>query len=597
MLVLMAWQFWSEAAPWFWKSADCTVLESGVREVEPGGDYAFSVRYAYAAGPLSAVESAKREGDTYAIGYDGGADYSDALRLALRHPPGSRTTGYVDPADPTRAVLEREVPWVLFMTPVPVAFIAIGVGGLWFTWRGTDGAKAAGAAPISSGASAGKVSAKGAWVLVAFFGVFFVVGIAVMAALGGGVLDALSARSWTPVPATVVSSHVRTHRGDSTTYSVNVLYAYRVNDKEYRSNRYGFMGGSSGGYEGKRQLVGQYAPGTRFTAYVNPGDPVDAVIERGWTWDMLLVLVPLVFITIGGVGMFFSARHARRATAAAAAGTAACVRPLGTGRPASEGRYVVPARPSPSRAGARAATLKPRQSPAAKLVGFSVFALIWNGILSVFLYQVFKGWLSGRGEVCVSIFLVPFVAVGLFAIAGALHSLLSLFNPRCEVTLEPAGVELGGAVEVKWLFNGRYDRIERLVLRVEGREEATYRQGTTTHTDKNVFALHELTDTTRAVDIRAGKTRWAVPTNAMHSFSAPNNKIAWVLCLHAHIRGWPDVKDEYVVEVAPLPKSRWPADAQDETQEEVEADHVAEPSAEPPEEPSGGRPGEESRWT
>ena len=51
--------------------------------------------------------------------------------------------------------------------------------------------------------------------------------------MGGSVLNVLAARSWTPVPATVVASNVRSHHGDGTTYSVNVLYAYEVAGRGY----------------------------------------------------------------------------------------------------------------------------------------------------------------------------------------------------------------------------------------------------------------------------------------------------------------------------------------------------------------------------
>ena len=36
-------------------------------------------------------------------------------------------------------------------------------------------------------------------------------------------------------------------------------------------------------------------------------------------------------------------------------------------------------------------------------------------------------------------------------------------------------------------------------------------------------------------------------------FTAANNKIVWVLSLHGHIRGWADVKEEYLLTVAPRP--------------------------------------------
>src|SRR3954468_11724170 len=77
-LVLMVRQVVRESAPWFWKQADCTVLESGVKEVGSDGDYTIAVRYSYAAGKLSALEAPTLTSSQYARGYRGSSDYSDA---------------------------------------------------------------------------------------------------------------------------------------------------------------------------------------------------------------------------------------------------------------------------------------------------------------------------------------------------------------------------------------------------------------------------------------------------------------------------------------------------------------------------------------
>jgi hypothetical protein len=545
ILALMARQAVRDAAPWFWKATDCTIVQSGIAEAD--GRYALNVRYTYAAGPLSAVEAPVRTGNVYARGYNGDADYEPAQRLAIRYAPGTRATCYVDPSNPDEAVLARPVSGVIFMLPLPLLFLAIGVGGLWYTWRGAGkGSADPAAAPISSGDRAGR---RGAWVAVAFFGVFLVVGVSVLSAMGGKAVKVFAARSWAPVQATVVKSDVRSHRGDdSTTYSPNILYRYTVGGREYRSNRYSLFGGSGSGYDAKRQVVSRYPPGARFTAYVDPADPVEAVIERGPTAEMFVLLVPLVFAIVGAGGIYFSLRSARGAADASALRS----------RTPSAGRYV-PAGRSASRAGrlnGGRVPLNPRQSPGLKLVGVTFAAVFWNGIVSVFVYQLYKGWASGRPDWCLTVFMVPFVGVGLALAIGCLHALLALFNPRCALTADRETVAPGDTLDLRWSFSGRSDAIHRLVLRVEGREEATYRRGTDTYTDKNVFYVRGLLDTTRPAEVRAGGTKWTVPPGTMHSFAAPNNRVVWVLCLHGHVAGRPDVKDEYVLTVAPLPPSR-----------------------------------------
>ena len=116
-----------------------------------------------------------------------------------------------------------------------------------------------------------------------------------------------------------------------------------------------------------------------------------------------------------------------------------------------------------------------------------------------------------------------------------------------------SALALGESTELRWSLTGRSGRVHRLVLRLEGREEATYRRGTSTYTDKNTFFSKDFVDTADAAQVRDGRCDLAVPPNTMHSFSAPNNKVVWVLIVHGHIRNWPDVKDEYVLTVTPQP--------------------------------------------
>ena len=81
------------------------------------------------------------------------------------------------------------------------------------------------------------------------------------------------------------------------------------------------------------------------------------------------------------------------------------------------------------------------------------------------------------------------------------------------------------------------------------REEATYRRGTSTSTDKSTFATIELASVTLWSDIRGGRVRLTMPTDSMHSFESPNNKIVWAIHVHGDIAMYPDVNDEFPLTV------------------------------------------------
>ena len=536
---------------WRWPAVECTILRSGVHETDSGSDpkYAFDVEYAYAAGGTSDLERPRNTSTVYALRYKGDADYAKAQRLALTHPVGSRAMCYVNPDDPADAVLERNSPWFAATVLFPLLFIAIGAGGLYFTWRGKRDSTTT-VAPLSSKAAA--TANAGPWVLVLFCAAFAGCGGVVGSFLVGRLATAVSSRSWVPVPAVVESSRVRSLRdSDSTTYSPDILYRYDFNGREYRSNRYDIMGGSSGGYDGKRRIVDRLPRGASVTAFVNPSDPTQAVIVRGFTWDMLILAVPLLFLVGGLVGGFYALRAAvRKRSEAQMDAYIRGDRPaLSAPLPKDWGPARVPSAPAP---GSGPLTLKPATSPLLKLVGMTIFAVFWNGIVSVFLWHVVKGYRHGRAEVCLTLFLIPFVAIGLGLIWGVFYTLLALFNPRAVLVLDRAGLALGEAANLRWALAGRAGRVHRLVLRVIGREEATYRRGTDTVTDRSTFLTLELVDTTNPAEINEGKVTLTVPKGTMHSFTAPNNKITWSLEVHGHIHGWPDVKDQYPLAVAPL---------------------------------------------
>jgi len=66
-----------------------------------------------------------------------------------------------------------------------------------------------------------------------------------------------------------------------------------------------------------------------------------------------------------------------------------------------------------------------------------------------------------------------------------------------------------------------------------------------------VFATIPLIDTTRPQEIRWGKVKVVVPDNAVPTFSAPHNRIAWAIRVCGEIRRWPDVDEEFEFNVLP----------------------------------------------
>lgn len=528
LIVRETWANWRTRS---WPPMPCTIVESQVQTRSEGSDpYRPVVRYRLQDGSERVYETWKRN----TPGFD---DYARAQEVVERYPAGSTTTAHVDPADPSQAVLEHASMWIGLFVFLPLIFVLIGLVVMVSAVRG--GARTETSAKpqaLSEKARLGRRTG------VLLFALFLVIGLAVFVPVGVmPMLRLIEARDWPAVQCTVISSRVRDVRGDDgTTYKPEILYAYTYIGREYRSSRYSAHAWSSGDRSKASAIVARYPPGSTTTCYVNPARPGEALLTREIDWlPVLLSMIPLVFVVIGAVGVTFMLRQGRGTSGIQPISAAAARGPLA---PLTSGRR-------------GPIVLRPNVRPLMKVVALGIFALVWNGIISVFVYQVIKGWNDGQPDMCLTAFMIPFVLVGLGVIAGMIHAFLAAFNPLPELAIEKSALSPGDSAEMKWHFTGNVQRIHRLRITLEGREEATYRRGTDTVTDKHVFHRATIVETSRPMEISTGKGRLSIPAETMHSFSSSSNKVVWELCLHGEIESWPDVKQEFALDVEPLPLS------------------------------------------
>ena len=394
--------------------------------------------------------------------------------------------------------------------------------------------------------------------LVGFFTLFAVVGLAVfLPFFAWPAARAVASRGWDEVPCTILSSAVGVHEssdGDPT-YSIDVAFEYQRGGASFRSERYSFFDASSSGRDGKEAVVAALPPGARTVCYVDPADPASAVLERSpFPW-VFIGCFPLVFVLVGvgGVyGVLRSGRRRRRLVAAEgerrlppASGAAALAAPAPPGKaPAglAEAGLEAWAPPGP-------VLLEAGGGRVGRLVGLAFATVFWNGIVGVF---VWLQWREGTllEPSCVSLFLIPFVLVGLLLLLSVPHQVLALWNPRPVVDLSRV-LFPGAEVTLGWRFRGAASRLRRLRITVEGREEATYRRGTTTTTDKRVFARIVVVDTADPLRLVQGSAPLVLPPDTMHSFTASHNKVVWELVVDGEIGFWPDVADRVPLHVYP----------------------------------------------
>jgi hypothetical protein len=104
-----------------------------------------------------------------------------------------------------------------------------------------------------------------------------------------------------------VQAKVATHvshgkHGDSTTYSVDVLFRYSYLGQSHDSSRYMLSNFSDGDHNSKSATVNYLNRNRHQTCYVNPSDPDDAVIDR--SYHSILLILPGMGLVFGLIGLF-----------------------------------------------------------------------------------------------------------------------------------------------------------------------------------------------------------------------------------------------------------------------------------------------------
>ena len=372
-------------------------------------------------------------------------------------------------------------------------------------------------------------------------------------------LNARAATSWPETKCHVISSKIESHRNSegNTSYTPEIKYEFQLNGVTYTGERYSFSN-LKGSHKRATAIVHQFPKGSQPICYYDPLDPSQCVLTRKfdakfyWT-----VLFPLIFLVIGCSVLFFaiSGKGFGKKQAISISGSTdtstfnlAETKPSGDTRLDSTGLHRADAEDE------RWSTPQKLKTETSRLVMFFVlcgFAAFWNGILSIFLYGLITEWGGGWESILLMLFLVPFVVIGLILLGGVVYMFLAIFNPRFEVAMSRGAVPLGGDVDIAWDLIGSARRLRSLKLEIQGEQSATYRQGTDTRTDTEIFEIVPIKETSDRAEMAFGSATVRIPESTMHTFEADRNKITWSIVLKGDIPWWPDVSETFPFRVTP----------------------------------------------
>lgn len=289
--------------------------------------------------------------------------------------------------------------------------------------------------------------------------------------------------------------------------------------------------------------------GTRVPAWYDPGEHSVVVLERGFNWWMwlLTLVLPGALVIFGGSGLLralvrWATSEERRAAAGGIVGRLA---PLTAAPRQAPDHPAVPACDDHVNSpGTVLAYRLPIDSPEGwTLMGVGMFAGLWNTVLVVLGINAGIDLLGGRTDWLLLGLLVPFAVVGIAGIvifARRLVIATAIGTTQVEISEQP--LRPGSTFDVL-LAQGGTGTLDALEVTLEAEEQATFRLGTDTRTERLVVCRQPV-GVWQAVQLSPG-TRFearvitTLPATAMHSLTTEHNALRWMLVVRGTPTRWP----------------------------------------------------------
>lgn len=191
------------------------------------------------------------------------------------------------------------------------------------------------------------------------------------------------------------------------------------------------------------------------------------------------------------------------------------------------------------------------------LLGFGLFALLWNAVLAVLAVQAGIDLMGGRRDWLLFALLLPFAAVGIAGIVVFIRGFVlatAVGTTQLEIADHP--LRPGGSYGLMVAQAG-VGVFREIALDIELEEQATFRQGTDTRSERLVVWRQPI-HAWRDVQLSPG-TRFEahatvhVPAAAMHSFASEHNSVRWMIVVRGTPAGWPAFRRVFPLVVFPAP--------------------------------------------
>ncbi len=396
-----------------------------------------------------------------------------------------------------------------------------------------------------------------------FFGTFFVLGCIALAAMIVIFVwpEWRVNRQFVQTDCVVLAKEVGISEADGAPprYRPDITIRYEAGGKEYHSTAYDITRHYSENRQAVQQVVDSFDVGKTYPCWYDPLDPATAVIARGYSgWLYLLLLIPLSSMTIGGGRLIltllnWNASEERRSLLAQRAERLDLFEV-----DVSDRQF--PNVPADSNLTNSPGTTLAYRLPLATTAGWRLFAavaasLVWNSVVAVFVIMAVRGYSRGEPDWTLIALVCPLAACGiaLLVYTARLFLVTTGVGPtRIEISHHPLAP--GGQYDIFLSQAGRMN-MNSLEVLLACDERATFRQGTDTRTEarrvyqercflREGFEIHQGLPFESRCQVR-------VPADAMHSFQANHNEVSWKLIVKGNVVGWPGYQREFPIIVHP----------------------------------------------
>jgi hypothetical protein len=346
-----------------------------------------------------------------------------------------------------------------------------------------------------------------------------------------------------------------------TTWRPCLRVRYVANGSVYESWSDGPSTENTPDREAALRRLAAWTLGSEAACWYDPAAPQTVVLQRGYNWWLWLLslLLPGALVLIGGTGLVRGLRSWGKSEEhrAASAGLSELLDPLAQPTLAAPGYPAVPVWDDlVNSPGTILRYRLPIESPENwTLVGFGLFALLWNAVLVVLAVGAGLDLLGGRIDWWLFALLVPFLGVGIGGVFMFVKSLVfatAVGPTQLEIADHPL---LPGRRYDVLLAQGGTGTIRSLALSLELEEQATFRQGTDTRTEQAVVWKQPVAvfhDVNAAPHSRfEARAVVEIPTGSMHSFTSSHNAVRWRLVVRGTPDRWPAFSRIFPVVVFP----------------------------------------------